>query len=228
MAAETINNDLVLEMAKVGLFYGHNKTKTNPRMKPYIGGRRNEIELLDPEVVLSSLEKAGQFLKEKLAPGGLVLFAGTTPAAKESIKALAEELKMPYVVFRWLGGTLTNFKVLNQRSNYYQDLKSKIEKGELSKYTKKEQLDFAKEVAKMSRSFDGLQNLNRLPDAVLVVDPEESKTAVAEARKMNIPVIALMDTNDDPAPIEYPIFANDHTKASVDWVFARIREAIKV
>ncbi|MGC9603479.1 MAG: 30S ribosomal protein S2 [Minisyncoccia bacterium] len=228
MAAETIDNDLVLEMAKVGLFYGHNKTKTNPRMKPYIGGRRNEIELLDPEVVLSSLEKAGQFLKEKLAPGGLVLFVGTKPAAKDSVKAFAEELKMPYVVFRWLGGTLTNFKVLNQRSNYYQDLKSKIEKGELAKYTKKEQLDFAKESAKMSRSFDSLKNLNRLPDAVFAVDPEESKTAVAEARKMNIPVIAIMDTNDDPAPIGYPIFANDHTKSSVDWIFARIKEAIKV
>jgi small subunit ribosomal protein S2 len=212
----------------VGLFYGHNKTKTNPRMKPYIGGRRNEIELLDPEAVLTSLEKAGQFLKEKLAPGGLVLFVGTKSAAKESIKTISEELKMPYVVFRWLGGTLTNFKVLNQRSNYYQDLKGKIEKGELTKYTKKEQLNFAKEVAKMSRSFDGLQNLNRLPDAVFMVDPEESKTAVAEARKMNIPVVAIMDTNDDPAVIEYPIFANDHTKASIEWIFDRIKEAIKV
>jgi small subunit ribosomal protein S2 len=228
MAAETINNEQVLEMAKAGLFYGHNKTKTNPRMKPYIGGRRNEIELLDPEVVLSSLEKAGQFLKEKLVPGGLVLFVGTKSAAKDSVKALAEELNMPYVVFRWLGGTLTNFKVLNQRSNYYQDLKGKIEKGELTKYTKKERLNFAKEVAKMSRSFDGLKNLTRLPDAVFVVDPTDSKTAAAEARKTNIPVIALMDTNDDPAVIDYPIFANDHTKASIEWVFARIKEAIRV
>ncbi|MEK7162290.1 MAG: 30S ribosomal protein S2, partial [Patescibacteria group bacterium] len=138
MAAETINNDLMLEMATAGIFYGHKKTKTHPRMKPYIGGRRNEVELLDPEMVLKSLEKASQFLKEKLGPGGLIIFVGTKPAAKESVKSLAEELKMPYVVFRWLGGTLTNFKVISQRSNYYQDLKSKKEKGELSKYTKKE------------------------------------------------------------------------------------------
>ena len=151
MANETINEDLVQEMAKVGIFYGHKKTKTHPRMKPYIGGRRNEIELLDPEIVLDSLDKAGKFLKEKLAPGGLVLLVGTKPAAKESVKSLAEELKMPYVVFRWLGGTLTNFKNINQRSTYYQDMKGKIEREELTKYTKKEQLDFAKENAKMSR-----------------------------------------------------------------------------
>jgi small subunit ribosomal protein S2 len=227
MATETINDELVSEMAKAGIFYGHKKTKTHPRMKPYIGGRRNEIELLDPEVVLSTLDKAGQFLKEKLGPGGLVLFVGTKSAAKEAVKSLAEELKMPYVVFRWLGGTLTNFKAISQRSNYYQDMKGKIERGELGKYTKKEQLDFVKESAKMSRSFDSLALLNRLPDAVFVVDPAENATAVAEARKLKIPVIAVMDTNDDPKGMEYPIFANDHTKSSIEWIFGRIREAIK-
>ncbi len=227
MATETINNDLVLEMAKAGIFYGHKKTKTNPKMKPHIGGRRNEIELLDPEMVLKTLDKASQFLKEKLAPGSLVLLVGTKAAAKESIRALAEELKMPYVIFRWLGGTLTNFKVINQRSNYYQEMKGKIEKGELSKYTKKEQMDFAKENAKMSRSFDGLALLNRLPDALLVVDPMENETAVREAIKMKVPVVAIMDTNDDPSVIEYPVFANDHTKSSIDWIFGKIKEAIK-
>ncbi|MGC9610875.1 MAG: 30S ribosomal protein S2 [Minisyncoccia bacterium] len=227
MATETINNDLIQEMAKAGVFYGHKKTKTNPKMKPYIGGRRNEIELLDPETVLKSLEQATGFLKEKFALGGLVLLTGTKPAAKEAIKSLAEETNMPFVIFRWLGGTLTNFKVISQRSNYYQDMKIKIEKGELTKYTKKEQLEFAKESAKMSRFFDGLKNLNRLPDAVLLVDPVESETAVAEAKRLHIPIVAIMDTNDDPTGIDYPIFANDHTKSSVDWIFAKIREAIK-
>lgn len=214
-------------MAKAGVFYGHKKTKTHPRMKPYIGGRRNEIELLDPEMVLKTLDEASKFLKEKLASGGLFLFVGTKPAAKESVRAIAEELKMPYVIFRWLGGTLTNFKAINQRSNYYQDMKGKIEKGELSKYTKKEQMEFAKENAKMSRSFDSLALLTRLPDAVIVVDPEENDTAVAEAHKLNIPIIAIMDTNDDPALLKYPIFANDHTKSSIDWIFNKIREAMK-
>jgi small subunit ribosomal protein S2 len=227
MATETINSDLIQEMAKAGIFYGHKKTKTNPKMKPYIGGRKNDIELLDPEMVLKSLEKASEFLKEKISQGGLVFIAGTKPAAKESVKALAEELKMPYVVFRWLGGTLTNFKVINQRSNYYQDMKGKIERGELGKYTKKEQMEFAKENAKMSRSFDGLANLNRVPDALIVVDPGENDTAVREAHKVNVPVVAIMDSNDDPTLIEYPIFANDHTKSSVDWVFGKIKEALK-
>ena len=227
MVAETINNDLITEMAKAGIFYGHKKTKTHPRMKPFIGGQRNEIELLDPEVVLSTLDKAGQFLREKLAPGGLVLFVGTKAASKESIKALADEFKMPYVIFRWLGGTLTNFKVIGQRSAYYQDLKGKIERGELTKYTKKEQLDFVKEAAKITRSIDGLALKNRLPDAVLVVDPAENNTAIAEAKKLGIPIVVVMDTNDDPAGMDYPIFANDHTKSSIEWIFGKIREAIR-
>ncbi len=226
MATETENKEMALAMAKAGVLYGHKKTKTHPRMKPYIGGRRNEIELLDPETSLVSIEKAAEFLKQKMKEGGLVLFVGTRPAAKDAILALANSFNAPYVTFRWLGGILTNFKVLRQRSSYYQDLKARQEKGELSKYTKKEQLDFAKEIGKMSRMFDGLELLTRLPDALFVVDIEEHETAVREARRLHIPIVAILDTNDDPRQVEYPILANDHAKSSVEWVIEALKKGI--
>ncbi len=227
MSGETQNTDTVLGMVKAGVLFGHKKTKTHPRMKPYIGGRRNEIELLDPEIVEKSLNVAAEFLKQTAKASGLVLFVGTRPAAKASIQSFAEMLKAPYVTFRWLGGILTNFKVLNQRSTYYQNLKEQHEKGGLSKYTKKEQLDFAKEISKLSRVFDGLQSLTRLPDALFVIDIEEHDTAVREAKRMHIPVVALIDTNDDPISVEYPIFANDHTKASIEWVIEALKRKIE-
>ncbi len=226
MATETENKEMVLAMAKAGVLYGHKKTKTHPRMKPYIGGRRNEIELLDPETALKSIENAAEFLKAKVKEGGLILFVGTGAATKGAVRAFADALKAPYVTFRWLGGILTNFKVLHQRSAYYQDLKAKQEKGELAKYTKKEQLDFAKEISKMSRMFDGLELLSRLPDALFVVDIEEHETAVREARRLHIPVIAIIDTNDDPRQVDYPILANDHAKASVEWVTELLKKSI--
>lgn len=227
MAAETLNEELVAEMAKAGLFYGHKKTVTHPRMKPFLGGRRNEIELIDPEQTLKSLAKAVEFIKETLSQGGLILWVGTKPAAKAAIKSIAGELKAPYVVFRWLGGILTNFKVISARLNYFLDLRTKQEKGELTQYTKKERLEFAKEVQKMTRIFDGLAPLTRLPAALFVVDAAEHMTAVREARRLKIPIVAIIDSNDDPAFVDYPIFANDHAKASIDWVIERIREGIK-
>lgn len=227
MATETLNEELVAEMAKAGIFYGHKKTMTHPRMKPFLGGRRNEIDIMNPEETLKSLAKATEFLKETLKQGGLILWVGTTPAAKAAVKEIAEELKAPYVAFRWLGGILTNFKVISQRLNYFLDLKSKQAKGELAKYTKKEQLEFAKEAQKMKRIFDGLAPLTRLPAAVFIVDAGEHQTAVREARRLKIPIVAIVDSNDDPALVDYPIFANDHAKASIEWVIGRIREGIK-
>ncbi len=227
MAVETLSEEQITEMAKTGLFYGHKKTATHPRMKPFLGGRRNEIEIIDPEETVKSLAKAIEFIKETVKQGGLILWVGTTPAAKAAIKGIADETKSPYVIFRWLGGILTNFKIISQRLNYFLDLKAKQAKGELSKYTKKEQLAFAKEIQKMTRIFDSLAPLTRLPAAVFVVDAEEHKTAVREARRLKIPVVAIIDSNDDPALIDHPIFANDHAKASIEWVIERIREGIK-
>lgn len=221
------NKEQILEMAQNGIFYGHKKTKTHPKMARYISGRRNEIELLNPEDTIASFNTACNFLKEIFKNKGLVLFVGTEPAAKEIVKKAAEELNSPYVNFRWLGGTLTNFPVIRKRVEYYEDLERKQASGELTKYTKKEQLKFSKEIDKLRRKFDGLRRLTRLPDVVVVVDTTAHKTTILEARKMNIPVVAVIDSDDNPELVKYPIFANDHAKASVSWVFDNLIKEIK-
>lgn len=221
------DQDKIVEMAQFGIFYGHKKTKTHPKMKNFIGGRRNEMELLDPEATVQSFNKAVSFLKEKLGNNALVLFVGTQAPAKESMKAMAEELKMPFVDFRWLGGTLTNFAIIKKRMDHYEGLKTKREAGELAKYTKKEQVQFSKEIAKLSRNFEGLKNLVRLPDIVFMVDSVIHATAVHEANKMHIPVVAVIDTDDNPDLVQYPILANDHAKSSIDWVLNSIKAELK-
>lgn len=227
MADIKIDEAKITEMAKVGVIYGHKKSKTHPRMRPYIAGQRSEIELIDPEATLFGLEKAVEFLKEKMKPGGLLLLVGSNPAAQSAILAFAKELDMPYVVNRWLGGTLTNLSVISKRMQYFQDLRAKAEKGELTKYTKKERAKFNEEVGKMTISFEGLLKMTRIPDALFIVDVEAHSTAVREARRLKIPIVAIIDTDDDPDLVDYPIFANDHAKSSIEWVVNKIREGIK-
>ncbi len=222
-----LNDELIKEMAGAGVLHGHKRTKTNPKMKPFIALTRNEIEMLDPEATISSLEKATAALNEKIKSGGLILVLGTMPAAKESVLKFAETFNFPFVVNRWLGGTLTNFKVISNRCIQYQELKSQKEKNELAKYTKKEQHRLSEKINKLSRNFEGLIKLGKVPDALFLVDPEVHDTAVREAIRIKIPIIAVLDSNDDPSQIDYPIFANDHAKSSIDWIFARILAGLK-
>ena len=220
-------NDLIREAVAAGLAYGHKKTKTHPRMKKYVSMKKNEIDVLDPEASLQSLGIAIDFLSEKARQGGLLLLVGTQPAAQELMKNIAEEFNFPYVIERWLGGTLTNFKVISGRVARYETLKKEMAEGGLDKYTKKERLDIHKEFAKMEKNFKGLVNLKRLPDALLVIDPGLHDTAMREAKRLSIPVAAIMDTDDDPEAGDYPIIANDHAKSSISWIMEKIAEAIK-
>ncbi|MCP6719705.1 MAG: 30S ribosomal protein S2 [Patescibacteria group bacterium] len=220
----TLNETVLSEMAEFGVIYGHKKSKTHPLMKPVIIDNRNEIELLDPEAVVSSLSRAIEFLTLKAKQGMLMLLVGTLPSAKETVEKFALEFKFPYVTNRWLGGTLTNFKVIHERNLYYQELKVKKEKGELVKYTKKEQLKFSREIEKLKRNFEGLVPLNRLPDVLFIVDIEKHDTAVKEARHLGIPVVAIVDTDDDPRLVQYPIFASDHSKKGIEWVMENVRK----
>jgi len=221
-----LNEDLIKEMSGLGVFYGHKRTKTNPRMRPYIGVTKNEIEFIEPEATLKSLDEAIGFMKEKIENGGFPLLVGTMPMAKGAILDFAKEFNWPYVINRWLGGTLTNFKVISQRLAYYQELKANKESGEFGKYTKKEQHLFTEKINKLSKFFDGLVNLKRLPDFLFIVDTELHGTAVREARRLNVPIVAILDTDDDPTFVNYPIFANDHAKSSVDWVIQRIKKSL--
>lgn len=218
--------EIVKIMVQKGVVFGHKKSKTHPKMCQYVVGNRNEIELLDPESSWKSVINAAEFLKEKTKDGGLLLLLGTKPASKQAIEEVGKEFGFPYVTNRWLGGTLTNFSVIKKRIEYYQKLKTKLEKGEFEKYTKKEQHKFREEIRKLSGFFEGLLSLKKVPDAILVVDAECHKTAIREANRLNIPVVAIIDTNNDPSPVDVPIIANDHSRESIVWVLDAIKKSL--
>jgi len=227
---QTLNipqDNIFKEMLEAGVYYGHRKTKTHPRMRPYIFSTRNSIELINLEATLVFLDKAKDFLKEKISQGASVLMVATQPAAQKVIEDSAKKYNFPYMTERWLGGTLTNFKVINQRMTYYSDLKTKKEQGELDKYTKKERLKIDKELTKLEKAFSGLINLNKLPDILFVVDVIEHQTAVREAIRLNIPIVAVMSTDCDPKAVDYPIVANDHSRTSIEWIMKYLEPAFK-
>jgi small subunit ribosomal protein S2 len=214
------------EMIEAGVIYGHKKSKTHPKMRPYIFSTRNGIELIDLKAILAALDKIKEFLKEKTAKGAVVFMVATQPAAQKLIEDFAQKHNFPYMTERWLGGILTNFKVINQRMNYYLGLKNKKEQGELDKYTKKERVKIDKELIKMTKAFSGLITLNKLPDILFVIDAGNHKTAINEAKIMGIPTIAIMSTDCDPAAVEYPIPANDHSKTSIEWILKYLEPGI--
>ena len=214
------------EMMKAGLFIGRKNSKTHPRMRKFIFGTRNHSSVIDLEETLLLLESAIEFVKNKVAAKGTVLFVGTTPAAKKTVEETAKRLLAPYVTERWLGGTLTNFKTLSKRVSYFKKLKSDRQSGRLDKYTKKERLDFDRKIAKMTVMFSGLEEMQALPDMLLVMDVNSNMTAVREAKKLKIPVVGVMNTDTDPELVTYPIPANDRSKASLDWVLGQFEKAV--
>lgn len=222
-----VNDSIVKEMVHEGVLFGHKRSKTHPKMRPHIGGTKNEIELLNPESVEESISRAIAFLKEKKLAGGIFLLVGTKPSAKSQILEFAKEMHFPFVTNRWLGGTVTNFPMIQKRIMYYEDLKEKQAKGGFDKYTKKEQRKFAEQIQKMRGNFEGLTELKKTPEVVFFVDANAHETAIREARKAGVPTVGILDTNDDPTLIDYPIFANDHSVKSVEWVMGRIKEALK-
>lgn len=220
------HEEAILEMARRGVLFGHTKSKTHPKMRPYIGATKNETDLIDPEAVLAGFAKAIEAMREVFEKGGTVLLVGTAPAARGALEAFAARFAFPFVTGRWLGGTLTNFAVITGRVKHFLDMKEKQAAGALGKYTKKEQLKLAEEIEKMAQTFRGLEYFAKRPDFLFVVDPATHRTAVAEAKKLGIPVIAIVDTDDDPNSVSFPIFANDHAKSSIEWVMEELTKAL--
>lgn len=215
------------DMIKAGVHFGHAKSKTHPSMQPYIFGIRNTVSLLDLTKTKEKLNKALNFIKEVAAKNGLILLVGTRPAARKVIFAVAEKTKMPYFTERWIGGTLTNFKVISKRVEYMEELERAKTAGELVKYTKKERMKKEEEISKLNQNFNGLRNLKRLPDALFVVDITHDDTAIREARRIKIPIVALADTNSNADLVNYPIPANDDALPAVGYMVGRIGEAIE-
>lgn len=217
-----INQNLIEKGLESGIVYGHHKSKTHPTMKNFVVNSYNEIEILNLEEILNSLSKTLIFLKELVKNRNLVLLVGSKPTSVEAIDKLSALFNWPKVTYRWFGGILTNFSVIRKRIDYYQKFLKAKESGEFEKYTKKEKLKLEKELQKLKLKFEGLVNLTILPDALFVVDPKENQTAILEAKKINIPIIAILDNDDNIDLIDYPIIANDHALLSINWVVDNI------
>lgn len=221
-----IQEAMMTEMAQAGLHLGRKKSKWHPKMKPYIYSVQHGFQIIDLAKTAECLEAALKFLSETVKKGGAVLFVGTAPSASIIIEEAAKAVGMPYVSKRWIGGTLTNFKVISGRSNHYKDLLKKRESGELQKYTKKERLEFDKEIERLEKKFGGIVNLDKPPAAVFIVNTKVDEIAVREARRTKIPVVALLNTDTDPTPIDYPIPANNSAVPALKYIIDKIVETI--
>ncbi len=220
-------NGAFKELTDAGVFLGRKKRNTHPRMRPYILTTRNEIEIINLQKTTDDVEKAVAFVKEKVRNGGVVMVVGTQPQAAEAVAAFAKELDLPYVNVRWLGGLITNFKVLSKRIEYYKKLKSELKSGALEKYTKKERLGFEKELVRLDELLGGLENYNAVPEVLLVIDPNPHMTGVREAKRLGIPVVAYVNTDLDPEVVDYPVVGNTKARKSISWFLSKITEAVK-
>jgi len=222
------NLEPIREMMKAGLMYGHKKSKTNPKFKSYIHTTRNGIEIIDLSQTLPLLDSAIEFISSQIKNGGSILLVASQPAAKEAIENLAKKFNFSYINDRWIGGLLTNFKVIGQRIEYYKKIQSDFEKGKFDKYTKKERIMINRNIFRMRKMFTGLENLTKLPDVIFVIDPslKGHTTAIREAQRMKIPIVAVLDSDDNPDLASWLIPANDHAKMSIDWIINRMIEKL--
>jgi small subunit ribosomal protein S2 len=213
------------ELLEAGCHFGHQVTRWNPKMKPYIFTAREGIHVFDLAKTKEGLEDACAFVKELLSHGGKIIFLGTKRQVKKVIVEVAKEKGMPYVDQRWLGGTITNWGEIRKRIERMQELKEKREKGEFNKFTKKERILIDREISKLEKFFGGLAGLEELPEALFVIDIKREIAAVREANKMGIKVVALVDTNCDPDLVDYVIPGNDDASGSVELIVRKIGEA---
>ena len=218
---------IIQEMMKAGLHFGHKKTYNQPKASYFTVKSYEAIAGIDLKETLKALNKALDFIKEIVKQEGQIIFVGTTSGAKGFIKELAQKYNYPYVDERWLGGTLTNFKTLTQRIKTLKDLEEQKASGIWEKYTKKERNDLEKELNRLQRKFTGIRNLEKLPDAVFIVDTGTHNIVVREAKLLDIPIIGILDTDDDPTVIDYPIPANDSAKSSIQYLLNKVEETIE-
>jgi small subunit ribosomal protein S2 len=214
------------QLLEAGVHFGHRSRRWNPKMRSYIFTERNGIHIIDLQQTIRALDRAYNFVRDAVAEGGTVLFVGTKRQAQEAMQTQAERCGMPYVNERWLGGTLTNFRTIRSRIDYMLELEGQQERGEWSVLPKKEATDKARELAKLQRKIGGLRNLNQMPDAIFVVDIETEDIAVAEANRVEIPVMALVDTNCNPDPVDQVIPGNDDAIRAILLITTKIADAV--
>jgi small subunit ribosomal protein S2 len=217
----------VEKMFKAGAHFGYSKTRRHPSVSKYIYATKNKGDIIDLEQTSLMLDKAAEFIKDLGSKGKTVLFVGTKPEAKTAIKEAAESLNMPYIVERWIGGTISNFTEIKKRiaelENYHKDSTT----GGLDKYTKKERMVMSKKMEKLTRYYSGLLGLKKAPDALFVIDAKSEHIAATEAQKSNIPVIALVNSDSNIKKIDYPIVGNDSGIPSIKFFTLAIVNAYK-
>lgn len=214
------------DMLKVGMHFGRKKTVFNPKMKKYVFIVKDGICIFDLLKTQDELKLTIDYIKKVIAENGLILFVAITKQSSDSFKELADSLGMPYVINRWLGGTVTNFKVISARVKKMEDMEKEQKSGGLDKYTKKERLMFERELKKMQERFGGLRKLTKLPDVIFVSSLKESPLPVHEAKIMKIKLVAIANSDSDPKGVDHIIPANDRSKKSIDLIVETIKNEL--
>jgi len=213
-------------MLKAGVHFGHLKSRLHPRMADFVFLTRQNINIIDLEKTQRYLDLAEAFLVSVAKSGKPILFVGMKKHTHSMVRTLAERLGEPYIIDRWLGGTLTNFSCIRSRTSYLCETEEKLEKGEFDMYTKLERLRKTEEVERLEKRMGGIKNMRELPGAVVIADGKEAKIAIREARAIGIPVVAIIDTNADPSSVEFPIPGNDDALSSLRYLLGSIGRAI--
>lgn len=214
------------EMLVAGMHFGHQTKRWNPKMKPYIFGARNKIYIINLDKTLPLFNKAYDFVESCVAKGNTIMFIGTKRQAQETIREEAERCGMFYIDHRWLGGMLTNFQTIKKSVERMKSIEAMTEDGSINQYKKKEAMKMGKDLTKLVRNLGGIKNMKGLPGAIFIVDPKRESIAIDEANRLNIPVIALVDTNCDPDGITYPIPGNDDALRSIKLIVSKIADAV--
>jgi len=214
------------EMLECGVHFGHQTRYWNPKMAPYIFGHRNKIHIINLEKTLALYQEALKFVRQLIANKGVLLFVGTKRQAREIIREEALRCGSPFVDYRWLGGMLTNYKTVKQSIKRLKDVEAMVQDGSLDKLPKKEGLQYQREMVKLERSLGGIKDMNGLPDALFVIDVGYHKGAVAEAKKLGIPVIAVVDTNHNPDSVDHVIPGNDDSSRAIRLYARGIADAV--
>lgn len=226
--AELFSDPSLREMIDAGVFYGRTRTRTNPKMRAFILTTRNNIEIINLEKTQELLDSALAFIKKTVHDNGTFLIVGTQPAATEGVMKFMQEFGVPVVVTRWLGGTLTNFKVISKRIEYYKKLKTDwLNESFRAKYTKKERLGIERELENLNIEMSTLENLTDRPRVLVVIDPNVHLAAVKEGLKLHIPIVAFVNTDVNPDLIQYPVPGNNKARVSVNWFIEKVAEAMR-
>ena len=218
--------ELVKQLIEAGVHFGHRASRWNPKMRPYIFGRRNLIHIIDVRETIRGLLRAKKYLRQVAEAGSLILFVGTKRQAADTVEREGARCGMPFVSDRWLGGTLTNFRTIRSRLARLEELESLKNSEAFNNYSKKMQSALNREYRKMFRNLNGMRTMTRLPECMVIIDPKKEKNAVMEARKMGVTTVALIDTDSDPDLVDLPIPGNDDSIRSIELVVAQMASAV--